>query len=98
MKANVAGLIAVPLLAISSYGFASEAVVEQESVSEPITLSMNEMDGVTAGSSINLNNTQLGLSINEVRQNATAASFAGDARAVNVSRIVNVNRFWYAPR
>lgn len=47
MKAKLASLIAVPLLALSSVTFAQETA--QPVPAEPMMLSMSQMDGVTAG-------------------------------------------------
>jgi hypothetical protein len=99
MKLSLAAFVAVPLLALSSVGFADDSVpAPQETSAEPMMLSMNEMDAVTAGASINIGNIQLALNINTVVQTANAFSVFGNATAVNVSRIVNANRFRFAPR
>jgi hypothetical protein len=47
MKAKLASLVAVPLLALSSFSFAQDIV--QPAPAEPMMLSLGEMDGITAG-------------------------------------------------
>jgi len=47
MKAKLASLIAVPLLALSSVSFAQETA--QPVPAEPMMLSASQMDGITAG-------------------------------------------------
>ena len=47
MKAKLASLIAVPLLALSSVAFAQDTA--QPVPAEPMMLSLSQLDGVTAG-------------------------------------------------
>lgn len=60
MKAKLASLIAVPLLALSSVSFAQDTAHPapvQPAPAEPMMLSLGEMDSVTAGFYIDIDNS-----------------------------------------
>lgn len=96
MKAKLAALAAVPLLALSSYSFADDTVPGVQAISsEAMVLSMNQMDEITAGQIIIAPNIGVQLNIATIVSNIF--SFGGgpinSTIAATLANVLNQNGF-----